>query len=80
MDLVLYDNNRDIDVELYKDVDISLVKIQNNFLYEGFFNAVIVHEEDYDQTFKTAFLDDKNIQTSNISMNNINKIMFYDDP
>ena len=39
-----------------------------------------VHEEGYDPTVEIVFLDYETLQVSNISMNNIDKIYFYDDP
>ena len=79
MEAVLYNNNGNIDVDWYEVVDIYLVQIQNEFLYEGVSNADVILEEDYDQTVEMAFLDDEPIQISNISINNIDKIRFYDN-
>ena len=43
MDSVLYENNIDIDVNLYETIDISSVQIQNDLLYGGILPADIIH-------------------------------------
>lgn len=79
MDAVLYDNKGDMDIDWYKAVNIFSIQIQNEFLYQGISNnADVIHEEDYDHTVETTFFGDKTIQISNLSINNIDKIKFYD--
>ena len=49
MDDELGDNNNDnSNVDWYDVVDISAVRIRNDFIKEGFSNSDIEHEEDYD--------------------------------
>lgn len=77
IDAVIYDNNGDIDVDWYEIVNIFLIWTQNEFLYEGISTADAVYGEEYDQTVETVFLDDKTIQISNISMNNVDNIRIF---
>lgn len=41
------ENDGDIDVNWFEEVDFSVAQIQNEFLWEVFSNAVILHEEDH---------------------------------
>ena len=49
------------------------------FLYKGFSNSDILYAEDFDPTIKTTFFDDYVIKFSNVLMNNIDCIYFYDE-
>ena len=49
MDNELGDNNNgDSDIDWYDVVDISAVRLRNDFIKEGFSNSDIEHEEDFD--------------------------------
>ena len=47
IDHVSTENNGDIDVNWFEEVDLTAVQIQNEFLCEDFSNSDILHEEDH---------------------------------
>ena len=80
MNDVLSDDNGNLDIGWYEDVNISLVCIKNESSYEGFSNADVFHKEDINPTIERAFCDDETIQIINILINDVDKIRFYDEP
>ena len=57
-----------------------MVCLKNKFLCEGLSNADIFQKEYIYPTIETAFYDYERIQIGNLSINNIDKIHFYDEP
>lgn len=80
-------NNGDTDVDWYEAVDISAVRINNNFIQEGFSKSDINHEEAYEKPepirfTETVDVNDKRLHLSSndVVNKNIEKFFFYDDP
>ena len=85
MDDELGDNNNgDSDIDWYDIVDISAVRLRNDFIKEGFSNSDIVHEEDFDSISlvdaDTIDLKDYIMDTNSTTVpSNMDKFCFYDD-
>ena len=80
-------NNGDLDIDWYNVVDISTVRLQTEFIQEGFSNSDVTHEEDFennsvvDVNADTIDIDDKTIQTNSTNVpQDVNKFCFYDNP
>ena len=80
-------NNGDIDTEWYDIVDISAVRLQTEFIKEGFSNSDIHHEEDFDNNSivdphaDTIDIEDTTMQTNSTTVpDHVDKFSFYDDP
>lgn len=76
MDNELGDNNNgDSDIDWYGVVDISAVRLRNNFIQEGFSNSDIVHEEYFDSISlveaNTIDLKDYILDTNSTTVPNI---------
>ena len=64
-------NNGDTEATWYDAVDISSVSLQYRYLMEGISSTDIFQEEEFDPPIETCSVDDKTIQISNVSFNNI---------
>ena len=80
-------NNGDLDTDWYDVVDISAVRLQTEFIKEGFSNSHIHHEEDFennsivDPNADTIDIEDTTMQTNSTTIpDHVNKFSFYDDP
>ena len=86
-DLLREFNNGDLDTDWYDAVDISAVRLQTEFIKEGFPNSDIHHEEDFDNNSivdpnaDTIDIKDTKMQTNSTTVpDHVNKFSFYDDP
>ena len=80
-------NNGYLDTDWYDVVDISAVRLQTEFIKEGFSNSDIHHEEDFDNNLivdpnaDTIDIEDTTIQTNSTTVpDHVNKFSLYDDP
>ena len=73
-------NNGDTEATWYDVIDISSVSLQHRYLMEGILSTDIFQEDEFDPLIKTCSVDDDTIKISNVSINNIDTIRFYDDP
>ena len=66
MDAVLCDfNNGDLGIDWYDAIDISSLKLQDEFLSEKILNVDVFYELYYDHTVEITFLDDNTFEISN---------------
>ena len=68
-------------------MDIYAVRINNNFIQEGFAKTDIIHEQDYEhpepiQFAETVDINDKllHVNSNDVKDNPVDKFCFYDDP
>ena len=81
IDKMLQDyNNGDTEMTWYGAMDISSIRIQHGFIMEGVSSADIFHEKYFDCSIETASIDEETIKISDVLMNNIDTMRFYDDP
>ena len=80
-------NNGDTNIDWYDVVDISVVRINNNFIQEGFAKADTIHKEDYEnpepiQFAETVDVNDKllHVNSNDAKDNPVDKFCFYYDP